>query len=48
MSLPPRYRGHEETLARVYGVPVEPIGMLAMWRWLKGVFGFKGIAMPAG
>lgn len=47
-SLPPRYRSHEEELAQVYGLRVEPIGLRAMWRWLKGVFGFKGSAMPAG
>ncbi len=48
MSLPPRYRSHEEELAQVYGLRVEPIGLRAVWRWLKGVFGFKGSAMPAG
>ena len=48
MALPPRYRSHEVELAEVYGLRVEPIGLRAMWRWLKGVFGFKGSAMPAG
>ncbi len=48
MSLPPRYRSHEEALAQAYGLRVEPTGLRAMWRWLKGVFGFKGSTMPAG
>jgi hypothetical protein len=39
LSLPPRYRTHEEELARVYGLlGVRPIGLRKMWRWLKSLF----------
>jgi len=44
--LPPRYRGDEEKLVGIYGLTdVRPIGLHAMWVWLKETLGFK--AQPA-
>ncbi|MSU62611.1 MAG: hypothetical protein EXS31_09465 [Pedosphaera sp.] len=45
-ALPPRYRGHEQELARVYRISkVRDLGLLkgikAGWAWLKGLFGFR-------
>lgn len=42
--LPPRYRDHEEALAKIYALgPVEDIGLVkgfnAIWSWLKSLFG---------
>lgn len=38
--LPPRYRTHEEQLASLYDLEgVRPIGLLAAWAWIKGLFG---------
>jgi hypothetical protein len=46
--LPPHYRRHEEELTRLYQLePVQDVGLKAMWKWLKEVFGFKGSQMPA-
>ena len=40
--LPPRYRGHEAELAKVYGLAgTRDVGLRAMWTWLKGMFGFR-------
>lgn len=40
LLLPPRYRTHEETLARQCGFSgVRPIGLRAMFRWLKEALG---------
>ena len=41
--LPPRYRGHEDDLATVYGCErgVEPIGLNKAWSWLSGATGVK-------
>ena len=37
--LPPRYRGHEEELVKIYGlVDVRPIGLNAALKWLKEFF----------
>jgi len=42
LLLPPRYRGDEEKLASIYGLEgVRPIGLHAMWVWLKESLGFK-------
>jgi hypothetical protein len=42
MLLPPRYRGHEEELARIYGLTgVRDGGLRAAFRWLKESLGFK-------
>jgi hypothetical protein len=47
-TLPPRYHGHEEALARVYGLSgVRPIGLRKAWSELRGMFGGKASA-PAG
>jgi hypothetical protein len=42
LLLPPRYRSHEQELVGIYGlVDVRPSGLRAVWRWLRGSFGFK-------
>lgn len=42
VHLPPRYRGHEAELAKVYGLAgTREVGLRAMWAWLKGMFGFR-------
>jgi len=46
--LPPRYRGHEAELAKVYGLAgTREVGLRAMWTWLKGMFGFRRPLQPA-
>lgn len=38
--LPPRYRGHEDELARIYSLGASrEVGLRAAWSWLKGMFG---------
>jgi hypothetical protein len=40
IDLPPRYKGHEATLAANYGLAgVRDVGLRAAWTWLKGLFG---------
>lgn len=50
-DLPPRYRGHEEELARAYAMPVQDMGLLgglkAAWRWLRTLFGGAPEPTPA-
>ena len=42
MLLPPRYRGHEEELAAIYGLAgVRDAGLRAAFLWLKELLGFK-------
>jgi hypothetical protein len=46
MTLPPRYRSHEEELSSIYRLAgVQDIGVVkgfkAFWGWLKGLFGWK-------
>ena len=37
--LPPRYRGHEEEIAKIYGFAgVRAVGILAAWAWFKSLF----------
>lgn len=41
LALPPRYRGHEEAVAQVYGIQeIRDVGLLkglkAIWRWFRG------------
>jgi len=46
--LPPRYRSHEEQMARIYGLEgVRPIGLLAAWAWVKSLFGGKKATVTA-
>ena len=48
LVLPPRYRGDEEKLVSIYGLTdVRPIGLHAMWVWLKESLGFKEQLVPA-
>lgn len=44
LTMPPRYRTHEDEVAKVYGIAdVHDVGLLrgfkAIWNWLKGLFG---------
>ena len=37
--LPPRYRGHEEEIAKIYNFAgVRDVGLLAAWAWFKSLF----------
>ncbi len=48
LTLPPRYRSHEEELARIYGLAgVRPAGLRAAFGWLKGALGFRPKLQPA-
>jgi hypothetical protein len=43
--LPPRYRGHEEEIAKIYQFAgVRDVGLRAAWAWLKSLFGGKTAA----
>ena len=43
--LPPRYRGHEEQLAKIYGFAgVREVGLRAAWKWFTELF--TGKAQP--
>lgn len=51
LLLPPRYRGHEEELAKLCGFQeVREVGMLrglkGAWRWLKELLGWSTVAVP--
>jgi hypothetical protein len=47
LRFPPRFKGHEDVIRETLGVAgVRPIGLLAVWRWLKELFGFG--PRPAG
>lgn len=40
--LPPRYRGHEVELVKIYGFAgSRDVGFRAMWKWFKELCGFK-------
>ena len=44
LTMPPRYRTHEDEIAAIYGIrDVRDVGLLkgfkAIWNWLKGLFG---------
>jgi hypothetical protein len=42
LLLPPRYRGHEDELGRIYGFNgTRDVGLRAMWKWFKELCGFK-------
>ena len=46
--LPPRYRGHEEQLEKIYGFSAtREVGLRAAWKWLKELCGFKARVQPA-
>jgi hypothetical protein len=48
LMLPPRYRGHEEELLRIYGLDgISPAGLRAAWQWIKGLFGGETKLAPA-
>ena len=43
--LPPRYRGHEEEIAKIYNFTgVQDVGLRAAWSWFKSLFGGKTAA----
>jgi len=43
--LPPRYRGHEEEIAKIYNFTgVRDVGLRAAWAWVKSLFGGKTAA----
>ena len=40
--LPPRYRGHEEEIAKIYNLAgTRDVGLRAAWAWFKGLFSSK-------
>ncbi len=42
--LPPRYRGHEEEVAKIYGFAgTRDVGILAAWAWFKSLFNNKPV-----
>lgn len=46
LLLPPRYRGHETELERIYGLePARDVGLRAAWKWLRELF--AGRPQPA-
>jgi hypothetical protein len=48
LLLPPRYRTHEEEMAKVYGfVEVRATGLRRTWQWLKSLLGFGAKTVPA-
>jgi hypothetical protein len=48
LLLPPRYRGHEDLLARTYGISGTcDVGLRKAWSWLKEAFGFGAKKQPA-
>ncbi len=43
MLLPPRYLGHEEEVAKIYGFAgTREVGIRAVWKWFKELCGFRG------
>jgi hypothetical protein len=47
LLLPPRYRGHEAELVRIYGLTgTREVGLRAAWKWLKELFGFRAKVQP--
>ena len=48
LLLPPRYRGHEMELVRIYGLAgTRDVGLRAAWRWVRELFGFRAKMQPA-
>jgi len=47
LLLPPRYRGHEAELVKIYGLSgTREVGLRAAWKWLKELFGLKAKVQP--
>lgn len=45
MLLPPRYRGHEEEMAKIYHLAgTRDVGIRVVWAWIKSLFGGKRAA----
>ena len=45
LLLPPRYRGHEEEIVKIYNFTgVQDVGLRAAWSWFKSLFGGKTAA----
>lgn len=45
--LPPRYKGHEETVTRCYHLaPMRDVGLRALWRFLRELLGFDSESTP--
>lgn len=45
LLLPPRYRGHEEEVAKIYNLSgTRDVGIRAAWAWFKSLFGGKRAA----
>jgi hypothetical protein len=45
LLLPPRYRGHEEALAKIYNFAgTRDVGLRAAWAWFKSLFSGKTAA----
>lgn len=43
--LPPRYRGHEQELVKIFSLAgLREVGLRAAWTWLKGMFGGGAMA----
>ena len=48
LLLPPRYRGHETDLVKIYGLAgTREVGLRAAWKGLKELFGFRAKVQPA-
>jgi len=48
LLLPPRYRGHETELVRIYGLAgTREVGLRAAWKWVKELFGLRAKVQPA-
>lgn len=46
--LPPRYRGHEQELVKVFALAgLREVGLRAAWTWIKGMFGGGAMAEAA-
>lgn len=49
LDFPPRCRTHEEALCQACGLgEIRDVGLVAAWRWLKGLLGRAGDPMGAG
>ncbi len=50
LNFPPRCASHEAELGKIYGLPVQDVGLLkgfkAAWHWLKELLGFESKGAP--